>query len=171
MPWRGILRYTTGALLFALGVCGLWLMLRRMSRRPWTRRDALALAAVGYLAALMQITGLRLGLRPVRWLGSGLHPVPLRTTLSQWRLGPGAFAYHVLGNLAWFVPLGLLLPRLRPRCRWHQALLAGAALSAFAEALQYLLGTGISDVDDVLLNALGALLGWELHRLTRRGAR
>ena len=58
MPWRGILRYTTGALLFALGVCGLWLMLRRMSRRPWTRRDALALAAVGYLAALMQITGL-----------------------------------------------------------------------------------------------------------------
>ena len=45
------------------------------------------------------------------------------------------------------------------------ALLAGAGTSVCIELMQYLLMTGVTDVDDVLLNALGALLGWSLARL------
>ena len=36
---------------------------------------------------------------------------------------------------------------------------------------QFLFGTGTPDVDDVLLNALGALLGYGLCRLVRRAQR
>ena len=47
-------------------------------------------------------------------------------------------------------------------------LLSGAGLSICIELMQYLLMTGVTDVDDVLLNALGALLGWGLARLWQR---
>ena len=169
MPFASIFKYSLFALLFGATACGLWLLARlALSRRPWTRRDRLRLIAVGYLAAVLQIIGLRLGLRAPHPLGGMLQLMPLRTTVSEWRGGAGAFIYHLAGNLMWFVPLGLLLPRLRPGCRWHHVLLAGALLSVCVEGLQYLLGTGVSDVDDVLLNASGALLGYGLYRFRRR---
>ena len=55
----------------------------------------------------------------------------------------------------------------RERSAWA-ALLAGAGLSAAIELMQYLLMTGVTDVDDVLMNVLGALTGWLLARLWRR---
>ncbi len=39
------------------------------------------------------------------------------------------------------------------------AFAVGAFLSAFIEGMQWVLMTGMSDVDDVLLNATGALIG------------
>jgi len=172
MPYAVIRRYTLSAALFALAVSGLWLAARLLFvRRRWERRDWLRLAAVAYLAAVVQIIGLRLGLKPIRLLGGSIHLRPLQTTIRQWRKGRGAFLYHTAGNVAWFLPLGLLLPRMWPRCRWFHALLAGALLSFCVEACQYLLGTGMSDVDDILLNALGAWIGYGMDRRFRHPAK
>ena len=121
-----------------------------------------------YLAALVEIIALRFG-RPAARVAPQL--VPLRTTLEQWRAGAWPFVYHVVGNLTWFMPLGLLLPMLRPSARWRQALLVGAGLSLLVEGYQFLFGTGAPDVDDVFLNALGTLLGYGLSRLIRRAQR
>ena len=68
----------------------------------------------------------------------------------------------MVGNLIWFVPLGVRLRRKKALV----SLLAGAGASVCIELMQYLLMTGVTDVDDVLLNALGARLGWALARLT-----
>ena len=161
MPWRIITRYTFSALMFALACVGLWLCIRRaIMKRPFDRREALRLATLMYLAAVMQIIALRFGLRPIRPLNGALRLIPLKTTLAEWRKGPGAFVYHIAGNLIWFVPLGALMTRLKPESGLRHALLAGATLSLTAETLQYLLGTGISDMDDWLLNICGAGLGW-----------
>ncbi|MBQ6374890.1 MAG: VanZ family protein [Clostridia bacterium] len=168
MSFSSILRYTLGALLFSLAACGLWLAWRLGRRRPWARRDTQMLICVGYLSALIQITGLRLGLVAPSFLGGRLNLVPFRTTLSEWAGGIWPFLYHVLGNMLWFVPLGFLLPRLHKRCRWSHVLLCGALVSLLAEVLQFLMGSGVSDVDDLILNALGALLGWLMHRLFRQ---
>lgn len=164
MPWGTIFRYTLSALIFAACACGLWAGARRLAGRRLSRRDLGTLAAVGYLAALVQIIGLRLGVRTPAPLSEAPNLLPLRTTLEQWRLGAGHFVYHAAGNLLWFVPLGLMTAR---RGGWLRALLAGAAVSAALEGAQLLLGTGMPDVDDVLLNALGALAGYGLHRLWR----
>ena len=56
----------------------------------------------------------------------------------------------------------------RLRANGWRVLLAGAGLSLGIEIAQYLLGTGYADVDDVLLNALGALAGCGLLRRLRR---
>lgn len=169
MPYATIFRYARGAALFALAACGLWLAGRWVARKRPRRGDIPTALAIAYIAALAQIIALRLGLTPLRPLGGTLRPVPLATTLSAWRAGPGAFAYHVAGNALWFMPLGLLLAG-RGR-RWYHALPAGLALSVCLEAVQFLLGTGVSDADDVLLNALGALAGFAAGRPIARARR
>ena len=164
MGIRGILRFSGGALLFAAAVCGLWLAARRLTGRGTRPVEMLAVA---YLAALIQITALRIGLRRHSWLGGAVCLASLKTTLEAWRDGAWPFIYHIVGNMIWFVPLGVLLPALFPRANVRTALLAGAALSLGIEVVQYLLGTGVSDIDDALLNALGALTGYGLQRLFR----
>ena len=167
MSLAGIWELLRPALLFALGCAVLWALLRRaiLRGKRRARREALYALTVFYLAALVEIIALRFG-RPAARVAP--QPIPLRTTLEQWRAGAWPFVYHVVGNLTWFMPLGLLLPMLRPRARWWLILFLGTGLSLLVEGYQWLFGTGTPDVDDVLLNALGALLGYVLWRLVRR---
>jgi glycopeptide antibiotics resistance protein len=165
MRFQGILLYTLRAALFAAAASGIyWGFLRLRGRSVTAGR----LLSAFYVAALVEITVLRGG---VDWAGlphaarDPVQWVPLRTTLLEFRGGAWPFLYHVLGNLLWFLPLGLMLRR---KSAWR-ALLAGALLSASIECLQWVLLTGIPDVDDVLLNACGALLGWLLFRAVSLG--
>ena len=156
MSLRGIARYSLTALAAAGIAAAVCLILRRRTGRG---RGARGVLLAAYLAALIQITALRLGLMTPRWLGGSVNLAPLATTLESARAGAWPLVYHVAGNMLWFVPLGLLLPAPAGAKGALRCLLAGLVLSAAIEAVQFLLGTGVSDVDDVLLNALGALAG------------
>jgi len=92
---------------------------------------------------------------------TGLHSVNLRPGHSIWlelhdvdgRIG----LVNVVGNVALFAPLGfLLVSALGDNVR--RAMIGGALLSATIECLQYQIGRA-ADIDDVLLNASGALVG------------
>lgn len=68
---------------------------------------------------------------------------------------------NLFGNVVMFVPLGLLLPILFERQRSYGSFLFTVASAVAAvELLQFLLRRGYLDVDDLLLNTLGASLGW-----------
>ena len=60
----------------------------------------------------------------------------------------------VTGRSVQWLPLGTIGP-----------LAAGTVVSFALELTQFVLATGASDLDDILLNALGALLGWGVWRL------
>ena len=163
MSAAGIARYVVRALGFAGVVCACWaaarlILLRRRGAGIDVRRELRLLLRTGYLAALAEIIALRGGSGSVR----ALRLVPLQTTLEELRAGAWPFAYHEAGNMIWFVPLGMLLGRKRPL--W-QAAAVGAGVSLALELAQWILRTGVTDVDDVLLNALGALLGAAAVRL------
>jgi glycopeptide antibiotics resistance protein len=67
------------------------------------------------------------------------------------------------GNLVGFMPLGFFLPVLFPYFRRARRALAGVfGTSLFFELFQLLTGVGSFDVDDLLLNTLGGLLGFYL---------
>ena len=68
------------------------------------------------------------------------------------------FCYLFVGNLLWFAPAGVLV-RLRGGKLW-QAAPAGLGLSLLVETLQFVLGSGVSELDDLILNTAGALLGY-----------
>ena len=64
-------------------------------------------------------------------------------------------------NILLFVPFGYLLPMLWKRAdRWWKVLLCGFAASLVIELLQLVTRYGMFDLDDLMHNTLGALLGW-----------
>ena len=78
-------------------------------------------------------------------------------------------------NVVLFLPLGFLLPLLWPKQdKLWKILLAGVAFSLLIE-LSQLLNIRNSDIDDLLLNTLGAIAGFALYRgyaaLTKREKR
>ena len=77
-----------------------------------------------------------------------------------------AFA-EVAGNIALFVPLGFYLALTRRGSGLGQRVGVIAAVSVCVEVLQYVLAVGVSDMDDVILNAVGGLVGLLVYRLAR----
>lgn len=68
---------------------------------------------------------------------------------------------NLFGNMALFVPLGLLLG-LFVRCRLPAVLVCAFGVSLMLESAQLILAMGSFDVDDLLLNTLGAGIGYGL---------
>lgn len=77
--------------------------------------------------------------------------------------------YQFIGNIAWFVPFGFLLPYLTGRPRnLKRMLLYGLLVSFIIELSQFVFGTGVTEIDDLILNTLGAMLGFAFFRLLLR---
>ena len=93
---------------------------------------------------------------------SNMSFVPFRTIGTQLSLGLERYeAIQLLGNIALFVPFGFVLPAAVRTCRrlWV-TLVVAAGLSVLIETLQALLPGHTTDIDDVILNTAGAVLGF-----------
>lgn len=76
---------------------------------------------------------------------------------------------NLVGNLAGFVPLGFLLPQvLRSMRSWKQTVKTGFFMTLGLEFCQLILHAGIFDVDDILLNTAGTLIGYLIFCLFNR---
>ena len=73
---------------------------------------------------------------------------------------------NLLGNIAIFVPLGVYITIFtQGKTIWKNTVLI-LFVSVFAEIIQFTFKFGIGDVDDVILNTVGGLIGCILCRLT-----
>ena len=80
-------------------------------------------------------------------------------TLNDW------FAKNLIGNIVVFIPIGFLVPLFLKRNRiWHVAIV-GIVVSVFIEILQSLLAVGRADIDDIILNTIGLLIGFGIYKL------
>ncbi len=79
----------------------------------------------------------------------------------------GWLRYMVLGNVIMFAPLGFFPALLWDRPRWWKGLLTGVCSSLFIEVVQLFIARG-SDVNDIVLNTLGALCGFWAYLCLRR---
>ena len=75
-------------------------------------------------------------------------------------------------NVVVFIPVGLLLGIAFKQTTWWKALLLGCGISVAIESLQFFLMRGFSEVDDVLHNTMGCIIGymmvigsWQIIRL------
>ncbi len=66
---------------------------------------------------------------------------------------------NVVGNIVIFIPIGIYLPLLKKDKRVLVNFLWIGTVSLLVEVIQGLLGIGVSDVDDIILNCLGGLAG------------
>jgi len=111
-----------------------------------------------------------------------INPIPIVQTYKEFKAtflrGNISMKIHtlenVLGNVVLFFPLGVILPLLSPKLRSLPGVLLAAILFSFSiELTQYIsrhFGNYRSvDIDDIILNTLGAVLGFVLmgKRLAR----
>jgi glycopeptide antibiotics resistance protein len=143
------------------------------------RRELVLLIFVVYLAGLATATlspNRSSRYRAENTVGLDLHPNPTSLTCSTASLSRGSTARgfcvrNARGNVALFFPLGVLLPLVWRRLRFWSGTLIAIALSVGIEVVQYFSRTwGINrtaDVNDVILNVVGACLGLALVSLLR----
>ena len=142
---------------------------QRQSGRPsgWVRLAALVYVAALALVTLLPIAPVR---RPTTY---GPQLVPFEGILGELEDSPVQRLAELFGNVVLFAPLGFLLPLLVPAIRrWWQVLAVGAGVSLLIELYQLVWpGVRKASVDDLLMNALGAVLGFAALRWTgyRRG--
>ena len=70
-------------------------------------------------------------------------------------------------NVVVFIPVGLLLGIALKQMTWWKALLIGCSISVIIESLQFLFKRGFSEVDDVMHNTVGCLIGWLMVKGSR----
>ena len=64
-------------------------------------------------------------------------------------------------NVVVFIPIGMILGSLlRVKGSWLVALLIGCSISITIEALQFWFMRGFTELDDVMHNTVGCLIGW-----------
>jgi glycopeptide antibiotics resistance protein len=75
---------------------------------------------------------------------------------------------NLVGNVALLVPVGFLLPLVYPYVSWRKMLAVAVLCGLLIEVSQAVLQIGIFDIDDVILNALGVMVGYGSVRFMRR---
>jgi glycopeptide antibiotics resistance protein len=76
---------------------------------------------------------------------------------------------ELVGNIALLVPIGFLFPFICRRMTWKRSLALAVAVSLAIEGMQVVLRVGIFDIDDVILNALGVMIGyWVLTMFAKK---
>ena len=75
---------------------------------------------------------------------------------------------NVVGNTAMFIPLGIVWPSVFKKLDTHKKVIAaGVGYSLCIEILQLLFYDRVTDVDDLILNSLGYLIGYGLYLLVK----
>jgi glycopeptide antibiotics resistance protein len=150
--------------LFVLG--GIAIAVAVTGRRPpairvrprWRLPARLDLALVASVAAIIAVTfvptrgGIDFQLTPLSEIIAAFTPPLQRSHLLE-----------VAGNVFLFAPLGVVL--FLRGLRLNEAFFAGVVCSIGIEVAQLLVPGRTTSVDDVLLNALGAVLGYSLATL------
>ena len=101
---------------------------------------------------------------PSRLIPPNTNLIPLRNLFNYYLFSE--VILNVGGNIAMFVPIGMIWPAAFDRLdTWKKALAAGAGLSLFIEIFQLLFCERVTDTDDLLMNSLGFIIGYGIYLL------
>ncbi len=141
-----------------------WLYLRRKKARLVILHEIRLCAFILFMAGLILL---------VLWPG---HPedrhiinlVPFRTIRSFFtgRIET-PFIINIIANILMFSPIGFCFPLFWQRFQKSQVMfLTGMLFSTAIESAQHFVGRSV-DIDDVILNTAGVMLGYTVYQLSR----
>lgn len=112
-----------------------------------------------YILILLRITVFRSDFGTHRLFVDGqILWIPFVSLFRILRNSVSYFLYLFVGNLIWFVPFGFLLPMLT-KCG-KKVILYSFLLSLAIEYCQLMFGTGVTEVEDLILNTFGGAIGY-----------
>jgi glycopeptide antibiotics resistance protein len=77
---------------------------------------------------------------------------------------------NLFGNIIPFMPIGLLAPLVVRSILWQKALVLGVVTGLTFEVMEVVFRVGIFDIDDVMLNAFGVMVGYRVFVMFKRRA-
>ncbi|MDL2323905.1 VanZ family protein [Ruminococcaceae bacterium OttesenSCG-928-A16] len=178
------LAYTLNLALTMLVFVPVYILLRWLYRkkRPTpakqiSREVLLALFAVFLAAFATQVFSPGAGFTPATLFSSFWHRLQTGTDInlipfkSNWQFVTSNNWEHAFlnlaGNVLIFSPIGFFLPLLWQRWqRFYKVALCGLAFTCFIEFSQLFIAR-YTDVDDIILNVLGTMLGYGVYALLR----
>ncbi len=109
-------------------------------------------------------------------LRTNINLTPLKTLRLYLRLTESANGYYVrhayinlIGNVVMFIPLGVFPPWIWRKMRsFFKTAFVATAVIVTVEVLQYVTLLGSCDVDDLLLNLSGVIIGYSLWKLIEK---
>ena len=78
---------------------------------------------------------------------------------------------NLVGNIVLLVPIGFLVPFAWRGMTWKKSLAVAVAAGCAIEGMQAVLRVGIFDIDDVILNGLGVMVGYWMFTILAKMAR
>ena len=165
----------------SLAVVGLFVFLRFTFMQTWGYKERLLLfLLIVYLPTVLLITlGFRtydneieMNLKPF-----STYKMMFQRTIDNMKIGNYSKAWQeflwigyvswscVILNILLFVPLGYLLPlSIKKTDKWYLILAIGIVFSAIIETTQLISHRGWFDVDDIIHNGVGTIIGWLWYR-------
>lgn len=117
-----------------------------------------------WFGCVLWITVFRAGFWPPNWFGGEINLRPLQMYQELLSYGNWSFiCYNLFGNILIFAPLGYLMRGNGDTL--SRTALVGLFFTFVVEGLQFVFATGLSDIDDLVLNTAGAVSGWLFHFL------
>jgi Glycopeptide antibiotics resistance protein len=102
--------------------------------------------------------------------GAYANPIPFNTIRIQWQhISEGWAQFNLLGNIVPFAPIGFLLPVVFDKLKSFLPLfLTSLGIIVFFELFQLVTKLGSCDIDDVILNMLGVVIGYLVLKVVKR---
>jgi glycopeptide antibiotics resistance protein len=74
------------------------------------------------------------------------------------------FYSNLIGNVLLFMPFPWLTLSLNRRFAWRAIILSALFMSLSIEFTQYIFKIGVADIDDVILNTAGSMVGLSMYK-------
>src|SRR5437762_85651 len=136
-------------------------------------------ALIAYSAILIKFVvfkatpTIRIGHLRLKFAGPHTGPsnlIPFKTIVPQ-VIGQGNHLINMvnlIGNMIPFMLIGLLAPLVFRSISWQKALVLGVITGLTFEVMEVIFRVGIFDVDDVILNAFGIMVGHGVFVIFKR---
>ena len=93
---------------------------------------------------------------------SGLNLTPFKEII-RYPITSIQFIYNVIGNIVLFLPFGFFISDFIKAKKTYQILIISALISLTAELIQFKIGRAF-DIDDIILNVTGAIIGFLCYK-------
>lgn len=100
----------------------------------------------------------------VNW--SGHNFIPFKEIL-RYDIGSALFYKNIFGNVLLFMPYGIIIAKYTKVEKSSIVLLLGFITSLSIEVIQFLIGR-VFDVDDIILNVIGCIIGYFAYTLFKK---
>lgn len=124
-------------------------------------KELLMLCFIVYILCLFQVVTFQ---DDTSWASNNF--IPFRE-IFRYQLGSRLFFKNVLGNMLMFAPYGFFISYYLKNKKPHLTIILTIVASVSIEVVQMLIGR-VFDVDDIMLNILGGLLGFYIYYLIDR---